>query len=296
MHPANKSNKNIKAILRNLQSDSSHPDPYHRYVSVYNIQKILDIVKPVRYVLFEFIMTEIVVVAFKNLSQLIVATSHKGQFEKESNSQIKPAIELYMISDMIIENIEKFSEQVKMQVDKMDQDDDPNNTVSTVTSYSEFSEYLLQNSFSSDHHCRYQSQKVLHALALKFFTQVSKINADHLSVWIMELIQNCNLIVNKQIDDSQLEVLQNKNNDTSKEQSNIISYLTAQMQGINWLASDMQVSLTELINKDLLFNVVEGIKLFNINQNNEQDLIVEDVSRKIIKSLYFKQLYDLLTN
>lgn len=47
------------------------------------------------------------------------------------------------------------------------------------------------------------------------------------------------------------------------EQTNIISHLTAQLQGINWLVTDMKVNLHDLINDELLFNVSEGVKIFD---------------------------------
>jgi len=55
------------------------------------------------------------------------------------------------------------------------------------------------------------------------------------------------------------------------EQANIISHLTAQLQGINWLVSEMKVSLDELINEDLLFNVCQGIKIFNKESSQSEE-------------------------
>lgn len=145
--------------------------------------------KNTRFSLFEFAMTEIVPVLFKNLSQLIVATSFKNNFESEAKPENKTAVELYMLSDLIIENIEYFAKGLKNHTQNTMKEEGSNNNDSVLPAYNEFAEYLLQNSFSSDHHCRHQSQKVLYALGSKFFAELTEIDEFSLQKWIMSLIK-----------------------------------------------------------------------------------------------------------
>lgn len=107
--------------------------------------------------------------------------------------------------------------------------------------------------------------------------------------WILDLINKCNLIVNKKIDDSQLEILNNTTDEFINDQSNIINHLTAQLQGINWLVSDMKVKLEQLVNDDLLFNVMQGVNKLDIVADKQTPLAS-------LKPQYLKQLFILLTH
>ena len=137
-----------------------------------------------------------------------MATSFKNDFESEAKQENKTAVELYMLSDIIIEYTEHFAKGLKDHLEGMDQDDNMDGSSNVVKSYEEFAKFLLQNSFSSDHHCRYQSQKVLYSLASKFFTEITEVEEENLPKWIMNLINECNLMVNKRIDDFQLKILE----------------------------------------------------------------------------------------
>ena len=268
-HAASKSNKWIKAIFRNLQSDSSHPNPYKRYVSIFNFGKIFDIIKDVRFSLFEFAMTEIVPVWFKNVSQLIVATSNKNYNEGNPQSEQKHASELCMLSQLIIDNIEQFSKITKEELEKESQKDEPNEKYVNLTFFEEFAEYLLQNSISSDRYCRYESQKVLFTLASKYFMEISKPKPESLSEWIIELIRKWNIAVNKRIIDDQLKLLEEQDIKQLNEQNNLIDHLTAQLQGINWLMLNMKMDPILLINEDLIFNIVTVIKVLRTWEEND---------------------------
>ena len=248
-------------------------------------------------------MTEIAPVCFQNVSQLIVATSHTAYYEQNVSNTYKPVVALQMISNLIVQNIELFAKEVKQQSEKMDQDNQAGSFIACVTAYEDFTKFLLQNSFSFDHNCRYESQKILHCLASKFFKIVSENHPEKVSEWIWKLINDCNFIVNKRIDDSQLDVLKDPDYANTQEQSNIINHLTAQLQGINWLVADMEVELGQLINNDLLFNIIEGIKMLGIRTEDQVSKVdqkmhrlLEDMSRKVIKSQYLKQLLMLLTH
>ena len=269
-HVASKSNKWIKAIFRNLQSDSSHPNPYKRYVSIFNFTKIFEIVKNSRYSLFEFAMTEIAPACYKNASQLIVATNNKNYNEGNSQSGHKHASELWMLSSLIIENIEHFSKRAREEFDKENQKDEPNEKYSSLSFFEEFSEYLLQNSISSDRYWRYESQKVLHALAWNYFMIVSKQKPDSLSQWIMDLLIKWNIAVNKRIIEDQNKLLEESDIKIINEQNNLIDHLSAQLQGINWLISKMELDPMRLINEDLIFNIVAVIKVLKASNENDQ--------------------------
>jgi len=62
----------------------------------------------------------------------------------------------------------------------------------------------------------------------------------------------------------------------------------------------MKVKLDELINEDLMFNVCQGLGIFDTDgipqEENLKHDIIEDVNKKIIKCLYFKQLFELLNH
>lgn len=107
-----------------------------------------------------------------------------------------------------------------------------------------------------------------------------------LDEWIISLINTCNLAVNKQIDQSQLDLIE------SGQDSEVIKHLTAQIQGINWLKNRMGVDLPKLVNQELHFNVVHGVKAI---YKPEQDNLLMDQNKKVLKGLYFKQLFELLT-
>ena len=287
-YPANKSNKYIHAIFNYLQSDSSHPSPSRRYVAIYNFNKILSIVKDTRFSLLHHAMTEVIPVWFENVSQLIVATSHKPIYDKDLQAETKPAIELYMLSTLLLDNIDNFAIQVKEEADKMDHDDEPPKCPS-IQAYNDFWEFLLKNSFSSDQHCRYQSQKVLHALASKYFTVVTQLADENLSKWIIELMQKCQWNVSGEMENSQLTVLNSQLPNDKSEQNSIITHLTAQLQGINWLVGNMKVEIKLLVTEELLFNIVQSINTLEIDKTDE------DINRKAIKSQYLKQLFEILT-
>lgn len=162
---------------------------------MYHFREILKIAKEKRFPLFEFCMTEVVPVCFQNISQLIVATSFKHPsykfkkaFEPDNKSQNKSGEELVMLSDIIIENISDFVSGLKNHHEIINVDDDNEDAISVIPTFTEFAGFLLQNSFSSDHQCRHQSQKVLCELGQKFFVELTEIDIEGLPDWIMELL------------------------------------------------------------------------------------------------------------
>lgn len=194
-----------------------------------------------------------------------MATSQNTNYGKYIQSDQRHAT-LGDLSTLIIDNIEVLAKNIKEQLDKLDLDEPSEANQAFISAFEEFSEYLLQNSFSSDLYCRYESQKVLHALAQKFFAVVSQ-DCANISDWIMSLIQKCNLVVNKKIDDSQMQLLADK---TAKHSAvdDLINHLTAQLQGINWLVSDMQVDLELLVNADLMFNIVSVASMLEAHRRD----------------------------
>lgn len=138
----------------------------------------------------------------------------------------------------------------------MEVDDVESLKTKSVCDYEEFSEYLLQNSFSSDHYCRYESQKVLHALGTKFFIPLTNESEEKLSEWILGLLTKSTFVANKRILDSQVEVLHSTDPALIKDQNDLIGQMTAQLQSINWLVGKMNVKLEQMMNEGMVYNII----------------------------------------
>ena len=125
------------------------------------------------------------------MSQLIIATSYKYDSKTAYQDDFKRAIELKMLTKMISDNIDNFANNTKEGMNNMevDNDEEEDHKSKAIIDFEDFAEYLLQNSFSSDHYCRYESQQILYTLATKFFTVVNQISQDDLSQWILALIR-----------------------------------------------------------------------------------------------------------
>lgn len=95
-------------------------------------------------------MVEIIPACFENVSQIIVATSNKIFYERSIQTENRPAAELYMLSNFIIENLGELTERLKQEAERNDED---NNSIlsDTTIQFEKFSDFLLKNSFSSDH-------------------------------------------------------------------------------------------------------------------------------------------------
>jgi hypothetical protein len=111
---------------------------------------MLEIGKTMRFNLFHFVMVDIIPVCFENISQIIVATSNKNFYEKDIQAENKPAAELYMLSNSIIENLGELTEKVRQESERNDEDDNAILPVTTMQ-FEKFCDFLLKNSFSSDH-------------------------------------------------------------------------------------------------------------------------------------------------
>jgi len=93
-----------------------------------------------------------------------------------------------MLSDLITDNIVEFVTELKNHHEIITIDQDNEDAISVIPTFTEFSGFLLQNSFSSDHQCRHQSQKVLYELGQKFFVELTGIKNEGLPGWIMGLL------------------------------------------------------------------------------------------------------------